>query len=72
MAAPQQLPKLAAYFESIGLKAQLRLGDVGRLLEEQAKERRSLSSRAMDWTSYHTYDEVRLRTGGKTGWLEPG
>lgn len=65
MATSEQLPKLAADFERSGLKAQLRLGDVGRLVKEQAKERST--GRAMDWTSYHDYTEVRLRTGEGTG-----
>lgn len=56
MATAQQLPKLAAHFHRSGLKAELRLGDVGRLVEEQKKERSN--GRAMDWTSYHDYDEV--------------
>ncbi|XP_050697047.1 carboxypeptidase B-like [Eriocheir sinensis] len=56
MVTAQQLPKLAAHFNRSGLKAELRLGDVGRLVEEQKKERSN--GRAMDWTSYHTYDEI--------------
>lgn len=61
MARRWDLPMLKTSLTRHGLQYEVRVSNVAQLLAEESKankEARAKSTKAMDWTSYHDYNEV--------------